>query len=120
MGYLPKTITIPEKKFANLSTAEKNVVENATVLVPLLATLSANSLTGGSITSSELKTLTALQTKLNKIESKGIKDKDIKDLNLEMTAALKQIADYQKKKDRKLLEKVQQHLLTFMADYYSF
>jgi hypothetical protein len=37
-----------------------------------------------------------------------------------MTAALKQIADYQKQKDRKLLEKAQQHLLTFMADYYSF
>jgi stage II sporulation protein B len=119
-GVFPKTITIPEKKFSNLSTAEKSVVENATTLVPLLATLSTNSLTGGSITGSELKTLAALQTKLNKIDSKGIKNQDIKDLNQEMTAALKQIVDYQKQKDRKLLEKAQQHLLTFMADYYSF
>jgi stage II sporulation protein B len=119
-GVFPKTITIPEKKFSNLSTAEKSVVENATTLVPLLATLSTNSLTGGSITSSELKTLSELHAKLNKIDSKGIKNQGIKDLNQEMTAALKQIADYQKQKDRKLLEKAQQHLLTLMADYYSF
>jgi stage II sporulation protein B len=119
-GVFAKTITIPEKKFSNLSTAEKGVVENATTLVPLLATLSTNSLTGGSITSSELKALSELQTKINKIDSKGIKNQDIKDLNQEITAALKQIVDYQKQKDRKLLEKAQQHLLTFMADYYSF
>jgi stage II sporulation protein B len=119
-GVFAKTITIPEKKFSNLSTAEKSVVENATTLVPFLATLSTKSLTGGSIPSSELKTLSELQTKLNKIDSKGIKNQDIKDLNQEMTTALKQIADYQKKKDRKLLEKAQQHLLTLMVDYYSF
>ncbi|WML54205.1 hypothetical protein RCG17_06010 [Neobacillus sp. PS3-12] len=118
-GVFAKTITIPEKKFANLTTAEKSVVENAMTLVPLLATLSTNSLTGGTITSSELKTLSELQTKLNKIDNKGIKNQDIKDLNQEVTGALKQIAGYQKQKDRKLLEKAQQHLLTFMADYYS-
>jgi stage II sporulation protein B len=119
-GVFPKTITIPEKKFSNLSSAEKEVVQNATVMAHLLAGLSSNMLTGGTISSTELKTLSELETKLKKIDSKAIKDREINDLNIEITGALKQINDYQKKKDRKLLEKVQQHLLTFFADYYSY
>jgi stage II sporulation protein B len=116
-GVFPKTITIPEKKFSNLSTDEKSLIENATVLVPLLATLSSNTLTGGTISSNERKTLSELETKLKKINSNGIKNKEINNLNVEMTGALKQITDYQQKKDHKLLEKAQQHLLTFLADY---
>jgi stage II sporulation protein B len=119
-GVFPKTIKIPEKKISNLSTVEKNVVENAVALAPFLATLSSNALIGEAMTSSERKTLSEFRTKLNKIDSKGIKNQNIKALNLEITGALKQIDEYQQQKDRKLLVKAQQHLLTFMAEYYSY
>lgn len=119
-GVFPKTIKIPEKKISNLSTVEKNVVENAAALAPFLATLSSNALIGEAMTSSERKTLSEFRTKLNKIDSKGIKSQNIKALNLEITGALKQIDEYQQQKDRKLLVKAQQHLLTFMAEYYSY
>jgi stage II sporulation protein B len=119
-GVFPKTVTIPEKKFSNLSAAEKDVIQNATVTAHLLATITSTTLSGGTISSSELKTLSELETKLKKIDSKAIRDKKINDLNVEINGALKQINDYQKKKDEKLLEKVQQHILTFFADYYSY
>ncbi|MDP4104858.1 MAG: hypothetical protein Q8935_07880, partial [Bacillota bacterium] len=119
-GVFPKTIKIPEKKISNLSTVEKNVVENAAALAPFLATLSSNALIGEAMTSSERKTLSEFRTKLNKLDSKGIKNQNIKALNLEITGALKQIDEYQQQKDRKLLVKAQQHLLTFMAEYYSY
>lgn len=119
-GVFPKTITIPEKKFSNLSAAEKSVIQNTAVTAHLLATITSNTLTGGAIPSSDLKTLAELETQLKKIDNNAIKDKKINDLNVEITGALKQISEYQKKKDQKLLEKVQQHILTFFTDYYSY
>jgi stage II sporulation protein B len=116
-GVFAKTITIPEKKLSNLSSDEKNFIEIATAAVPIIANLSANPLTGGAISSNELKSLSEFKLKLAKIDNKGIKTKKIVQLKQEITGAINGINDYHQKKGQKFLENAQQHLLTFLAIY---
>jgi stage II sporulation protein B len=118
-GVFAKAITIPQKKLSNLSTDEKNLIETASGLFPLSANITANSLTGGTISSNEWKSFITLETKLTKIDRNGIKNKKISHLDQEITGAVKQINDYRQKKDLALIEKAQQYLLTFLTDYYT-
>lgn len=118
-GVFTKTVTIPEKKLSSLTSSEKSFLENALAIIPLLTNLTANTMAGGTLPSTELKSLSELETKLTKIDSNGIKDKKITALKLEITGAINQVKDYQQKKDHKAIVNAQQHLLTFLAVYYS-
>ncbi|MCQ6278262.1 SPOR domain-containing protein [Bacillus sp. EB600] len=118
-GVFTKTVTIPEKNLSNLTSSEKSFMENALAIIALLTNLTSNKMAGGTFPSTELKSLSGLETKLTKIDSKGIKDKKIIALKLEITRAINQVKDYQQKKDHKAIVNAQQHLLTFLAVYYS-
>lgn len=114
-----KNITIPEKQLSKITVSEKNVMEDAIAAVPVLINLTSKALNGEKMAIIDLNSLSKLNTKLTGIDNKKMGNKQINDLKLEITGAIKQINEYQRNKDRHLLEKAQQHLLTFLSLYYS-
>ena len=119
-GIFSKSITIPEKKFTNITENERLFLKDAASLFPILTKSTSDSEFISANPKEILSTITSLESTIKNMDDQELKNKKLIELKTEITAASEQVKAYLKKKDHSTLLKAQQHLLTFLSIYYSF
>jgi stage II sporulation protein B len=111
-----KSLIIKEKSVSELTESEKSFIEAAQTIYQILSNASSEALASKTISEETAKALTGLEGQL-KID--GIKNENVKSMKAELTSANEKVKAYQKSKKTKDLSEAQQHLLNFLAAYYS-
>jgi stage II sporulation protein B len=108
-----KPLTIKEKTFSDINENEKGFLEAVPAIYQSLAKMTSNAIVTKSISEDSTKAID------EQLKNSGIKNDKVIGLKSELAAAEDKIKAYQKLKDTKSLSEAQQHLLNFLALYYS-
>jgi len=100
-----------------LNDSEKKLLEQAPDFYQTLANISATASLSSAIPADAVASLTTQFETWNGI--KGIENKALQELKTELEQAVVAINSYSDEKDAKLLTKIQQHLLNFLAIYHA-
>jgi stage II sporulation protein B len=111
-----KSLLIKEKKVSELTETEKSFIEASQTIYQTLSNASSEALASKTISEETAKALTGLEGQL---KINGIKNENVKSMKAELTSANEKVKAYQKSKKTQDLSEAQQHLLNFLAAYYS-
>lgn len=106
-----KQIPIGEKSVSEISETDKSFLEAAITVFPELSKVTTNTIVTSNISEESLKSISALEEKINQ----KVENEKVKNLQGELTSAVEKA----KSKDKKSHVEAQQHLLNFLAGYYS-
>lgn len=111
-----KAYSLPEKDLTELTTTEAKLLNEIGTVYQSLAALASNGMLAESIDSNALQ---AQKDFLLSIDKQEIQNAKIEQLRLELAGSIEKIAAYQQQKNNALIVEAQQHLLSFIATYFT-
>lgn len=114
-----KAFTIEEKTVKNLQEEEKELLELSPLLYETLVANVTSASISNSIPASLLKDFEKQTSSLAGIDKSKLQNKEIIRIHSQLEAATVQLKIYEKNPEASTLNKIQQHLLSFLAYYQS-
>ena len=111
-----KQIEINEKTLSDISEADKGFLEAAPAVFQQLTKVTSNALLTSTLSEESLKSVSSFTDQINQ---EKITNEKVKNLQTDLTGAITKVKAYGDTKNEKSLVEAQQHLLNFLAVYYS-
>ncbi|AZU63501.1 SPOR domain-containing protein [Neobacillus mesonae] len=111
-----KPFLLEEKNLSGLNANEKNFLDAIPTIYETLSLVTSGALLTNDLSEDGSSALAIIEKKLN---TGGITNKKVTSLKSELQGADKKVKEFEGSKDAKSLKESQQHLLNFLAAYYS-
>ncbi|MCM3568397.1 hypothetical protein [Neobacillus mesonae] len=111
-----KPLLLDEKNFSGLSDSEKDFLEGVSTIYQTLSLVTSSAILTNKLPEEGKSALAVIDKQLKASE---LKKKNMTTLKSELESAEENVKNYESSKDEKSLVKAQQHLLNFLAAYYS-
>jgi stage II sporulation protein B len=114
LAVFAKPLSFKEKNVPGVNGSEKSFLETVPSIYQSLAKMTSSAIVTKSLSEDSTKVID------EQLKDNGIKNDKVKGLKSELSTAEEKVKAYQKTNDTKSLSEAQQHLLNFLALYYSF
>jgi stage II sporulation protein B len=111
-----KPLLLDQKEISGLTDKDKTFIKNVPAIYQTLTLATSTAQLNNELSEESAKTITSLEKQLTAI---GLKNEKVKTIKTELTATVEKVKAYQKSQSTKSLRQAQQHLLNFLAAYYS-
>lgn len=115
--FYAKQILVQEKTIADVNKDEKNFLEASQLGFQTLLNVTSDVIVSTSNTNEIKSTISQIESAIEKIEDKKLKNKKIIELKSELSSAMELVEGYQKSYDINDMKKAQQHLLNYFSLY---